>query len=286
MSHKIPPTSPRRFAAERFAVELRRAMKERRASALRLAKAAGASKASVNNWCAGGNLPRVDTAARLAEVLDWPKLVEIARDGRTITCKRCGRDFVYQGGNRATFCSSGCREIDLQLRRPTPGAELAGALRDEVERRAHVRGAFPRSVVVEALDRYAKRESRRVSRVDKQAVEIEALRVAVAAYCRGCEPEGVCRDSACALRMASPLPVAVLPWKTTELRPPTGSWHPEHREKTLAAIRAGNERRWARDGERERQAERTKAWHEAQAPGEFGALVSAGRRRQLDEAAS
>jgi transcriptional regulator with XRE-family HTH domain len=91
----IAPGSSRHAAADAFARELRRAMAARKASALRLSEASGCTKSSIGSWRAAANLPQPATAARLAEALDWPKLLAIADDTRScytgITRTRSGR---------------------------------------------------------------------------------------------------------------------------------------------------------------------------------------------------
>lgn len=280
MTVKLSPGSSRGIAAQRFGQELRRAMVTREVGALRLAEAAGVAKSAIANWKAGGNLPRVDTANRLAEVLDWPKLVTLARAGRTVTCARCRRDFVNEGGSPARFCSVDCREVAVQLRRPGAGAVLAAALRGELERKAAVRGGLTKAPLEAALAEYARSDSKRTMRQDKLVAQLDGIRAAVDAMCRGCEPAGVCRSVECPLRPVSPLPL-----QTTEargpVRPVEGPWGPSHREAQLTAIRAANDERWDRPGERERASERSAARWAAMTVEEraaAGQAISAGRR--------
>ena len=55
--------------------------------------------------------------------------------------------------------------------------------------------------------RRRKRNSRRDLHSAKK--DLLALRGAIAAFCRGCEPGGLCRDAACEMRPESPLPLVV-----------------------------------------------------------------------------
>lgn len=259
MTVPLAPGSSRGIHAQRFGQELRRAMLARKVGAGRLSEAAGVAKSAIANWKAGGNLPRVDTAARLAEVLDWPKLVDICREGRIVTCARCRRPFVNEGGAPARFCSVDCREVDVQLRRPGPGASLALVVRDELERRRWlVQRSTTDDVLDQALIEYQRSDSKRVNRQDKLVAQLDGVRAAVDAMCRGCEPAGICRSVECPLRPVSPLPLQVT--DAGELRPVVDRDSPEYRERWLAAVRGANAERWARPGERERQSEQTSAY--------------------------
>lgn len=264
MTVPLSPGSPRLLAARRFGAELRRAMTARRVGTLRLAAAAACTPGAIGTWKAGTNLPRTATAARLAEVLGWPRLAEIAAAGRTVRCARCGREFTYQGGAPARFCSADCREIDAQLRAPGAAAELAAALRAELARKAGVSGGLRKAPLAAALERYSGRESGRGIRRDRLAAAHAANLAHVADMCRSCEPEGVCHTPACALRPISPLPLAG--------------------DRQTAAIRpAAQARRWAQPGERERMAEGNRARAAARSPEEraaHNAAISAGRRRR------
>ena len=280
MTVKLSPGSSRGIAAQRFGQELQRAMLVRKVGAHRLAEAAGCAKSAIANWKAGGNLPRVDTAARLAEVLDWPRLVVLSREGRSLTCARCARTFVNQGGSPARFCSVDCREVDTQLRRPGPGAELAAAVRAELERKAATRGGLRKAPLEVALATYARSESRRVVRQDKLAAHLDSVRSVIDAMCRDCEPAGTCRTVECPLRPVSPLPLQATDVRGP-VRPAEGPWGPTHREAQLTAIRAANSERWGREGERERFSAASSARWAAMTDEEraaAGRRISEGRR--------
>jgi transcriptional regulator with XRE-family HTH domain len=53
------------------------------------------------------------------------------------------------------------------------------------------------------------RERARPKARQKQQRRIGVLEKAVAAHCRWCQPDGICRDSECALRSVSPFPIIV-----------------------------------------------------------------------------
>lgn len=280
MTVPLSPGSSRGIAAARFGAELAKAMHTRKVGQIRLAEAVGCARSAIPNWKAGGNLPRVETAVKLAEVLNWPRLTEISRSGRTLTCARCKRPFVHNGGAPARYCGTDCRQVDEQLRRPAAGSELAGAVRAELGRKAGVKGGIPKAPLVAALDRYAKRESRRGQRTDKLAGQVAGLRSVIDEMCRTCEPEGLCRTASCPLRPVSPLGLQQGAG-VREVRRVEGSWGPSHRAKQLVAIRASNAERWSRPGERDAQSARTLARWAAMTDGEraeHGASISAGRR--------
>lgn len=254
-------------------------MVTRKVGALRLAEASGVAKSAIANWKGGGNLPRVETAARLADVLHWPALERISRDGRTLTCARCERPFVNNGGAPAKFCTPTCRDIDAQLRAPHAGTELARRLRDTLAERENVRGGIPKDAIATALTDYARSDSRRVKRQDLALRQVDGLQSLIDSMCRSCEPDGLCRTPECPLRPASLHPLVTT--EAGDLRPVEGPWGPRNREKQLVAIREANAERWSRPGERERFADDTRARIAAMSPEERierGRRISAGRR--------
>lgn len=269
MTVPLSPGSSRLVHARRFGEELDRAMRTRKVGAKRLAPLTGVAVSAIGNWRAGLNLPRTDVAQRLAESLAWPKLASIARAARTQPCTRCGRPFVNDGGTPKRYCSQACRQIDAQLRRPTPGAALAGELRQLLREREGLKGGLRKEAVRDALGRYVRTESRSRQRVDVQGRVLDDHRAAVAAMCASCEPEGRCRDAGCALRPVSPLPL-VRAEKTVEIATPAPGAHgtPEAHERWLAAQREANARRWSRPGEREAQGEATRSRFAAMTPEE------------------
>lgn len=280
MTVPLSPGSSRHSAAVAFGAELRRAMTARKASSKRLALAAHVTLSGIGNFKSGLNLPRLETAERLAIALDWPRLAAIAREARTAPCVRCGREFVNPGGKPKRFCSVECREVDAQLRAPTAGAELAASLRAALAGREGMKGGLPKAVVSDALDAYARSDAKRRARVDQQGRALERVRAAVEAMCRACEPDGVCRDEPCPLRSVSPLPF--IPVRDVAApRPPEGAHGPTFRATTLAAIRAAAARRWTPE-ERERMGAIQRARFEGMSADERAAhrrRVSEGRRK-------
>lgn len=283
MTVPLSPGSSRFAAARRFGEELDRAMRTRNVGAKRLGPATGTAISAIGNWRAGLNLPRYDTALRMAAALEWPVLADIVRAARSGRCERCSAEFVNEGGAPKRFCSTACRHIDEQLRRPTAGAELAAVVRAELERRRReVSGGRDTNEVLErALATYARSDALRRQRVDQQGRHLATHRQAVEAMCRGCEPEGRCRDAGCALRPVSPLPLIRLADNTdvATVAPAEGVHGPTHRARWLSAVRAANAERWGRPGEREAaSAAMTARWERMsdEERAEHGRRVSAG----------
>lgn len=79
-------------------------------------------------------------------------------------------------------------------------------------------------------------------------VHLARTREAVAAFCRSCEPEGVCRQPACQLRPVSPLPCAAAP---VELPiPPKYEWSEVRRQQQRERMLALHARRQRQDNGR------------------------------------
>lgn len=292
MTVPLSPGSTRFASAKRFGEELDRAMRTRKVGGKRLGRATGTALSAIGNWRAGLNLPRYDTALRMAAALDWPVLSEIVRAARTDRCARCGTEFLNEGGSPKRFCSPACRLVDVQLRRPTAGAELAAAVRTAVDDRlagTPERQTLP--AILDALRAYARSDSKRRLRVDQQERQLAEHRAAVEAMCRACEPEGRCREAACSLRSVSPLPLIGLADKADvgRVTPAEGAHGPTHAAAWLAAQRAANEQRWSRPGEREAQSASSKARWEAMSDeerAEWGRRISGGIDRYQRSATS
>lgn len=213
MTVPLSPDSPRRASAERFGALLRVAMKRHGIGQIPLAKQTGCAPSAVAQWRNGHNLPRLETALRLAAALGDDRLAEIVRDARTAPCETCGKPFLNEGGSPKRYCSTSCLKVAAAMRSGRPTRE--------------------RAIVAE------RRTRRYVAAVD--------------AYCRGCEPEGLCRDVECALRPVSPLPLAKAePPRVLTVVAPPGM---QHDDAWRARVREANARRWSREGERERASE-------------------------------
>jgi predicted nucleic acid-binding Zn ribbon protein len=166
VTYAIPASSPKAVRAERFGLELTRAMKTRNVGTRTVATLSGSGRTAVMYWRTGRMLPRFETAVRLADALSWPKLKTIAQDARRKACVVCSVAFIDDSGSdNRRYCSESCHVV----------AEKARAGR-------------PTRTVAVAAERRAAR-----------------LTAAVEAMCRSCEPQGVCRTSDCPLRAVTPL---------------------------------------------------------------------------------
>lgn len=156
-----------------FADELRKAMAARGMTQTGLGKRTGYGASNLHRVLTAGRLPAPEVVERLAEALDWPSLVERAIAARTGRCALCGATFVRAAVGRATrYCGAGCRR-----------AAQARQSRDW-------------------------RRTRTLTETRLTRQRLDQHQLAVLAFCRGCEPEGQCRDARCSLRPVSPLPLA------------------------------------------------------------------------------
>lgn len=166
MTYAIPATSPKAARAALFGAEMTRAMKARKAGTRTVAALTGSGRTAVMYWRTGRMLPRHETAVRLADALQWPRLREMAEAARRKTCVVDGVAFIDDSGSdNRRYCSEACHEVADKARKGRDTRTVAAG----AERRA------------------------------------ERLAAAVAAMCRSCEPEGVCRTADCPLRDVSPL---------------------------------------------------------------------------------
>lgn len=180
MTHLITAGSNKSDRAIRFGRELERAMKTRGVGARTIIDPIGASRTSVMYWRTGRILPRIETARKLAAVLDWPKLETLAIELRRKACLTCATEFVDDSGSdNRTYCSASCQRVKEKVR--------VGE-----DRRT------------------------RAARAERQ---LTIHQRAVAAYCRGCEPSGRCVTAECDLRPVSPLPLADAPLDIDPARP-------------------------------------------------------------------
>lgn len=168
MTVPLSADSPRRRHAIRFGRLLDATLRARGVSRRSLALRLGTSPGLVWQWCAGNNLPRLESALRLADALGEPRLAAIVREARTAPCEACGAPVLAEGGRPVRYCSEACRAVRNAMRGGVPSRE--------------------RAVVAER--------------------RLAIHRDAVAAFCRACCPDGLCDDATCDLRPVSPLPLA------------------------------------------------------------------------------
>ena len=274
MTERLLGGSPMRAHAARFGAELARAMHERGVSNRRLRLAARiGSTSNVSEWRNGHNMPGIDAAQRMADALAWPRLAEIAREARTRPCSRCGQAMVVDAGRPRRYCSAACRDLAAAMRsggRPDGTAEARAMLLGEVLRTGPAR----KQVIGRAVTII---EGSRAAEI-ANAGAVVALREAVAAMCRGCVVDDLCRTPECPLRPVSPLPLSTDDREADRATPSPGRWaDPRAREGQSARLRA----RWAEPGAREALSERSRARWAAMSPEERSAVgrrIRAGRR--------
>lgn len=198
----------------------------------RLGQLTGCASSAVAQWRMARNLPRLDTAVRLAECLSNERLAEIVREARTQRCLRCGTAFLNEGGAPKKYCSERCLTIAAKIR--------------------NVLG-----------DRTPARKKLTAMRADLKATQDELAehKVSIESMCGSCEPAGYCRTPECPLRLVSPLPLAFGLKDVPLASKAPGAWGPQNREKHLVAIREAMEIRWSKPGEREAQSELMRARH-------------------------
>lgn len=151
-----------------FSALLRRSMAERGVTVRQLADVCGVSQTSVTQWRRDAALPTLANAAVIADELHAPALARQIIAARTRTCKACGAEFVTSSQylTRARYCGRACQERAWRRRQ---------------------------------------RSSQRMRDTLVLRRQLAVLQQSVAEMCRSCEPEGLCRDAACALRPVSPL---------------------------------------------------------------------------------
>jgi hypothetical protein len=207
VTYAIPPDSPKRVPARTFGRELVRALGVRGIPRSEIHRATGIGRTTLDNYRTGTTLPRTEAAAAIADVLAWPRLLEIVREARTRACRRCARPFRNEGGNMGAkrYCSVECREIEASEKIASRRTRQAGQTDDG--RRRYQALARLRSGIRIAEERAT------------------AVLSAVEAMCAACEPGGACRTADCPLRAFSPLPLAM---------------HDVGEPRTLAAITAAS----------------------------------------------
>lgn len=135
-----------------------------------LADESGISVSALYQMKNGRRTVTVASAHLLATILEDDRLVAAAIEMRTKACEVCGAAYV---DNARTHNSHVC------------GKQCASVKRSRQQRVAYVA------------------ERNRTATVQERRMKIYSE--AVLAFCRACEPEGVCRDQTCGLRPVSPL---------------------------------------------------------------------------------
>jgi hypothetical protein len=264
MTVPLSPESPRRAAARQFGVLLKKTMARRQVGTHPLAVATGCATSAIACWRAGSNLPRLDTALRLAESLQEPRLGEIVRECRTGRCRGCGRVYLNEGGAPKIYCSDECRDRTYDNGKPVAAMEARAAALDLLRAELLRVGPIRKQAIGKALTLLTDEEERHPGLVARRRLPV--FQAAIEAMCRACEPEGYCRDGSCPLRPVSPFLLAIEPKAVEIAVKPEGAWGPSRRKARLALQREVNARAWSRPGGREAQSERMVARHAAMTP--------------------
>ena len=167
MSQPIEPGTPHHELALKLGSLLKQTRAKRKVGSRVLAEAAGVSRTQVMHYEQGRNIPRVETAHRLAQALDEKRIVEYAMAARTRLCKRCRLPLTVNGGRPPEYCGPACRKA------AQPGTR-------EVEKRRYEQLSQERRTMRLAID-------------------------AMCRQCPDGE-DGFCRLADCPLRHVSPLP--------------------------------------------------------------------------------
>ena len=117
MSHYIQPGTTHHEAAVKFAAELRAVRMRRGVGTRTVAEAVGVSRTQLMHYEQGRNIPQVTTAVRLADALDYPKFVEMAKAARQRSCRRCRATITVGAGRPPTYCSMVCRKASVPEKR-------------------------------------------------------------------------------------------------------------------------------------------------------------------------
>lgn len=257
----LAPDSPRRLAAARFGAELRKAMTERGIGSKTLGPQCHVSPSGISQYRLGVNLPTIEVATRLAQALEWPALIALAKNGRQSACRVCGRTLHTEGGRPRLYCSPECAWVATKKAagEKSPGVELAEAVEAELQRVRDWGGAVKRTALTDAVGRFhadAAKGRRVFDLADKKSRDRQA---AIDTMCQDCEPDGMCQTPECPLRAFSPLPLSKRHLSVDAAQPAEGAWGPSHRESQLVAIREANARRWT-DEERVAEGERMRRY--------------------------
>ena len=136
--------------------------------------------------------------------------------------------------------------------------------------------------ILDALRGWDHAEQIARARIDESARQVATLHAAIDAMCRSCEPEGTCRDEACALRPVSPLPLAR--GEVRDIRPRAIDT-PEGKAAQSARTRRVLAERWSDPAAREAASEAMRERWAGVTPEERaarGRRISEGKRRAAE----
>lgn len=172
----------------KFSDIMRRKMAQQNLSVDTMAKALDSNRGSVTQWRMGYRLPEPRFLGGIADLLDAPILVQLAMEYRSGACDECGVPFVQhaKSGTPQRFCGDDCRS----------------AYNNRIARQRVASTRADR--IAQAIQQRMAAEKARDEAQDERRRALEA----VAAFCRECEWDGLCKMPDCKLRSLSPLPLA------------------------------------------------------------------------------
>lgn len=153
---------------EYFASELKMALERNNLSLPALAREVGIKYSRVHHWATGRSLPSIHIVQKICDVLGDEEIMRAAIKANTRKCLNCGTDYVQESSQgRSSLCSARCRRQSNRLLSKTGKSSVTMA----------------------------------------EYVAEDVYKKAVAAYCNGCQPAGICLTPECELRPISPLPL-------------------------------------------------------------------------------
>lgn len=155
-------------SAVQFGEMLRLTMARRGVTARELHRATGLSETAISNWFHGLKTPMPECVVKLSDALQDSRLTNLYARLMQGTCV-CGKTFARLSTKpKQAYCSMRCNRREWQRRK-------FGFKNQQ------------RAYVAERL--------------------VSEFSTAVVAFCKACEPDGVCAQSKCPLRSVSPLPL-------------------------------------------------------------------------------
>lgn len=151
-----------------FSTELRRSLDRNGLTAATLAQQLSLSYHRVHHWVTGRSMPSLQTVAFIANHLSDDELSRAGIAVHNRECKNCGEIYTANSPQGSSkLCGRRCQRQNERVRQKSG-----------------------RSMVKRNPDSYENK-----------------YRLAVANFCGGCEPGGICHNGSCDLRPVSPLPL-------------------------------------------------------------------------------
>jgi len=151
-----------------FAAELKKALDRNNLTAPQLAQEAGIKYSRVHHWVSGRSMPSIHVIQQICDLLGDEEIMIATVRVNTRICSNCSKEYIQESSQGRSFlCGPECRQQSNRLKSKIGKSSIQLA----------------------------------------QYVPQDEYRLSVDAYCKGCEPAGVCVTPECALRPVSPLPL-------------------------------------------------------------------------------